>query len=250
MTVLVALTVMAAEPGAAESHAASGAGSDGEFAKYWEQQWSLLKAHLAWARLPVTMLKPAMLVDGKPDVPWPRDKVDVDKAFQDHHCLIWETDRDALDVILRRSCALLEGLRRTFGLKLVNEASALAELEANAKTTPTESPRRKELFLQACAVRRRIAFQNPLLDFDEILFMEGRGGTSSRMGGHLRALRLGPGRVITAKSRGPQSKGGRPFTSTTTSPSTARPCCSSRPEKEKAVLTSTSTSLAQTRSRN
>jgi len=175
----------------------------GDIAKYWEQQWSLLKAHVAWARLPVAVLKPAMLIDGKPDVPWPRDKVDVDKAFQDHHCLIWETDRDALDVILRRSRALLEGLRRTFGLKLVNEASALAELEANAKTTPTESPRRKELFLQACAVRRRIAFQNPLLDFDEILFMEGRGGTSSRMGSHLRALRLGPGRVITAKSRGP-----------------------------------------------
>ena len=71
----------------------------GDIAKYWEQQWFLLNGHVAWARMPVTMQKPAMLVDGKPDVPWPPDKVDVDKAFYDHHCLIWETDRDALDVI-------------------------------------------------------------------------------------------------------------------------------------------------------
>jgi len=157
--------------------------SSPDFARYWEQQWSLLGGHVAWARLPVNMLKPAMLVDGKPDVPWPRDKVDVDKAFHDHHCLIWETDRDALDVILRRTRALLEGLRQKFELQLGNEASALAELEAKAKVAPLASPQRKELFLQACALRRRTALQNPLLDFDEILFMAGNSRSPrGRMG--------------------------------------------------------------------
>jgi hypothetical protein len=120
------------------------------------------------------------LKGGIPDAPYRPGEVDMAKVFLDNHCLIWETDRDALDVLLRRMRALLEGLRRQFGLPLDAEAAALGKLETAAKSEAAESPRRKELFAQACALQRQIALKNPLLDFDEILFMSGGMGIRGR----------------------------------------------------------------------
>jgi len=95
--------------------------------------------------------------------------------------LIWSTDRDPLDVILRRTGALLEhikGMERAPGLRL--ESSHLSRLKERARSTAiTESDARQVLFDEAVNLRRVIALKNPLLGFDDILFLthhkQGRG---------------------------------------------------------------------------
>ena len=88
--------------------------------------------------------------------------------------LILPSDRDPLDVVLRRALALLEHLRRAgAGAKLAAPAERLAGLHRAADRTPvTQVAARRTLFDEACAVRREIAFANPLLDFDRLLFIK------------------------------------------------------------------------------
>ncbi|MCL4181331.1 MAG: hypothetical protein KJ072_26780 [Verrucomicrobia bacterium] len=86
--------------------------------------------------------------------------------------LIWETDRDPLDVILRRTESLLgDIIRRGSDLRVL--AAELASLRADAEGTPVaETLSRRELFDRACRLRRQIAFSNPLLNFESILFLK------------------------------------------------------------------------------
>ena len=213
VAVLVALG-LALAAGAAETPAAA-VGRVDPLAAYWEAQWGVLSNHVAWANGPPIVpgikehrYKPILLKGGIPDAPYRPGEVDPGKVFLDNHCLIWEADRDALDVLLRRTRALAEGLGRQFGLNLATEAPALEKLETAAKSEAAESPRRKELFAQACALQRQIALRNPLLDFDEILFMTGGKGVEGRWqdvgfasgGGHS----LGPFVLSGWKSLTPQ----------------------------------------------
>jgi len=183
---LLATLGLALAAGAAEPPAAAVGRAD-PLAAYWEAQWGVLNNHVAWAKGPPIVpginmhrYKPILLKGGIPDAPYRPGEVDLGKVFLDNHCLIWETDRDALDVLLRRTRALAEGLGRQFGLNLATEAAALEKLETAAKSEAAESPRRKELFAQACALQRQIALRNPLLDFEEILFMTGGKGVHGR----------------------------------------------------------------------
>ncbi len=88
--------------------------------------------------------------------------------------LVVEADRDPLDLVLRRSRALLADLRRRapardFGA----DAAAMEELTARAAATVIDdAPARRALFDEALRLRRRIAFANPLLDFSSILFIK------------------------------------------------------------------------------
>jgi hypothetical protein len=88
--------------------------------------------------------------------------------------LILEGDRDPLDVVLRRTAALLADLGRTSAAASLSDAGRhLAELaRLGAETSPADAAARRALYLRACALRRRIAFANPLLDFDRILFLK------------------------------------------------------------------------------
>jgi len=87
--------------------------------------------------------------------------------------LIQPSDRDPLDVVLRRTKALLDHLRTPAGAPdLAKEAGALETLGKRAAAQAPGSPERRALFGEACELRRRIAFANPLLDFDEILFIK------------------------------------------------------------------------------
>jgi hypothetical protein len=71
--------------------------------------------------------------------------------------LIWETDRDPLDVILRRMEALLTDIRRSSSAPdLSVAANELANLRIDAeKTAVTETQLRRNLFDRACRIRRR-----------------------------------------------------------------------------------------------
>jgi len=82
--------------------------------------------------------------------------------------LVMPSDRTPLDVVLRRTRALLAHLRTMHGAPdLAAEAAAMDALEARRG----EADATGALFDQACELRRRVALKNPLLDFDRILFL-------------------------------------------------------------------------------
>ncbi len=88
--------------------------------------------------------------------------------------LILDSDRDPLDVILRRTSTLLtdlSGMQKGADLKPL--ADELAELTTEAKATDVKALKeRRLLFDHACHLRRRIAFSNPLLSFSDILVLK------------------------------------------------------------------------------
>jgi hypothetical protein len=88
--------------------------------------------------------------------------------------LILSADRDPLDVILRRTLALANHLKTVpQAPDLSGAESELKSLREKAEAMPvTDVAARRTLFDQACEVRRRIAFANPLLNFDKLVFMK------------------------------------------------------------------------------
>jgi len=85
--------------------------------------------------------------------------------------LILPGDRDPADVVLRRTAALLEDVKRLGGSDLAEAEQHLATLQkAAAAISPDHGEARYVLYADACRVRRQIAFRNPLLDFQELLF--------------------------------------------------------------------------------
>ncbi|OHB79443.1 MAG: hypothetical protein A2V98_11930, partial [Planctomycetes bacterium RBG_16_64_12] len=87
--------------------------------------------------------------------------------------LVRQSDRDPVDVVLRRTAALLDDLKRMPSAPdLAALETELRELEkANAEIEPEDAQHRLKLFREVCQVRRKIAFSNPLLNFDKILFI-------------------------------------------------------------------------------
>ncbi len=88
--------------------------------------------------------------------------------------LILESDRDPLDVVLRRTGVLLQDIKDMgTAPDMTSLEKELGELRSAAAEIDTaEAEGRLDLFKKACKVRRRIAFSNPLLSFDEILFIK------------------------------------------------------------------------------
>ncbi|MDR2344822.1 MAG: NPCBM/NEW2 domain-containing protein [Planctomycetaceae bacterium] len=88
--------------------------------------------------------------------------------------LFEKSDRDPLDVVLRRTKALLNHLQRlTEAPALDSEAKKLTELDSKNKEIAVDNINaRKALFADAVTLRRKISLQNPLLDFNEILFIK------------------------------------------------------------------------------
>ncbi len=87
--------------------------------------------------------------------------------------LILESDRDPLDVVLRRTSALLDDLLGDGSTEKLSEFKReLGALKGAAnKVDVLKRDERFELYEKACLLRRKIAFSNPLLDFDEMLFI-------------------------------------------------------------------------------
>jgi hypothetical protein len=88
--------------------------------------------------------------------------------------LILATDRDPTDVVLRRAAALLEHLKSMRGAPDFSvEEARLAQLRIdNARISLDDSDGRHRLLERVLRLRRKIAFSNPLLDFDRILFIK------------------------------------------------------------------------------
>ncbi|MHC4535958.1 MAG: HzsA-related protein [Planctomycetota bacterium] len=109
--------------------------------------------------------------------------------------MIDKADRDPLDVVVRRTSALLEDLRRMpFAPDLSQMAARLKELQkARTEVKMTHKVRRFELFKKACRLRRRIALSNPLLDFDNILFIKRHRATFNHMCDQYYGINILPG---------------------------------------------------------
>jgi hypothetical protein len=105
---------------------------------------------------------------------------------------ILDEDRDPTDVVLRRSIALLNHIRSMAPFSKMTGPAAeagkharpmVAALETYGqqltrlgkkcdRTSVEDRTARKALFFELAALRRQIAFANPLLDFDEIVFLK------------------------------------------------------------------------------
>lgn len=102
--------------------------------------------------------------------------------------LIFSSDRDPADIVIRRVRALWRDLTKDgTNQRALELRKDIDMLERKLKETPvTEVEARKKLYLKACEVRRQVAFTNPLLDFDDILFVHHkRNGTDERGGDHM-----------------------------------------------------------------
>ncbi len=90
------------------------------------------------------------------------------QQMYDAQARIQESDATPCDVILRRTEALLELMKSLEGApSLTSEESALSSLRDRM-----QSGCGNDLFREIASVRRSIALANPLLDFDEILFVK------------------------------------------------------------------------------
>ena len=116
----------------------------------------------------------------------------ADQTFR-HDSLIWASDHDATNVVLRRTEALLEHIKAMPGASdLSAEERQLGQLKKDISRTPAEdADARFRLFEKVLRLRRKVAFSNPLLNFDRILFIkrhflpETRTWGSDMLGNHM-----------------------------------------------------------------
>ena len=86
----------------------------------------------------------------------------------DRQALVWETDRDPLDIVLRRTRALADDI--ACPKECSDALDALAA--AAAKTDVQDADARFALFVKVVRLRRKIAFANPLVKgIDKLLFV-------------------------------------------------------------------------------
>ncbi len=87
---------------------------------------------------------------------------------------ILPTDRDPLDVLIRRTRTLCNYLQEnTENDTLQKESASLTALEKETAQTPVDRiSDRKKIFRDTFNLRRTIALANPLLDFSDILFIK------------------------------------------------------------------------------
>jgi len=117
----------------------------------------------------------------------PMSRFATPKLVHRQEALFLQTDRDPVDVVIRRTRALWNDLSQNPDAKVWEWESELQTLERAVKDTPPSATKsRKELYLKVCALRRKIAFANPLLDFDRIVFVKHKKNPREElMGDHM-----------------------------------------------------------------
>ena len=118
----------------------------------------------------------------------------ADQVFSSES-LILNSERNPVDVVVRRTAALLDDLRG------VSSAPDLAVMEVELKKLQSacnevaviDTEHRFELFKEICKLRRRIALSNPLLDFDKILFIKRHRATFNHMCDQYYGINILPG---------------------------------------------------------
>lgn len=106
---------------------------------------------------------------------WNNERLERE-AFR-REALILESDRTPVDIVWRRTHALLEHFKSLYdaagpGFEENALESLRSEVEASRSGSGLSQDALRDLFSRITAIRRRIAFSNPLLDFDRILFIK------------------------------------------------------------------------------
>jgi hypothetical protein len=124
--------------------------------------------------------------------------------------LILKEDRDPADIVSRRTEALLADLQRTpRGRDLAAAATQLAALKTRCRETDVkDAEARYAVFRTGCELRRRIALSNPLLDFNQILFVKRHRAKIDHMCDQFFGFKARPGGgvFILSDPFGPQPK--------------------------------------------
>ncbi|MDR1498602.1 MAG: discoidin domain-containing protein [Puniceicoccales bacterium] len=97
--------------------------------------------------------------------------------------LILESDRDPLDVLLRRTEAVYNDLKNEHPAPdFTLYGTRLASLKKEADATGVDDKKKRvDVFVKIRALRREIVFSNPLLNFDSLLFVKKHRSTYSHM---------------------------------------------------------------------
>ncbi|MGM0488889.1 MAG: discoidin domain-containing protein [Planctomycetota bacterium] len=126
-----------------------------------------------------------------------RRKVFEQVAPQAFHtaALIHSSDRDPADVVLRRTKTLLGDIRTMSSAPdLASFGKQLSQLESRCSNTDVDDGEaRFALYKDICSLRREIAFSNPLLNFDEILFLKRHRATFNHMCDQYYGINARPG---------------------------------------------------------
>ncbi len=110
--------------------------------------------------------------------------------------LVLPGNRDPADIVLRRTAALLADL------KLPQFESSLAALRsANAAIAPSNAEARYVLFADTCRLRRQVAFSNPLLTFDKLLFIKHHPAIYNHMCDQYYGIAARPGGAVCVLER-------------------------------------------------
>ncbi|HUT00865.1 MAG TPA: NPCBM/NEW2 domain-containing protein [Phycisphaerae bacterium] len=106
-------------------------------------------------------------------------------------------DRDGLDIVLRRTAALLADLQAARGPRageLEAHQRELRELRAAAGRVDVQhTDARAALFFDACRIRRQVAFTNPLLNFSKLLFIKRHRSSFNHMCDQYYGINTPPG---------------------------------------------------------
>ncbi len=108
---------------------------------------------------------------------------------------ILPSDRDPVDIVLRRTKALLEDLKTLPAAPdLGSLETQLAHLRLRClETDVSDGDARFAIYKELCALRRKITFSNPFLDFNEILFLKRHRATFNHMCDQYYGINARPG---------------------------------------------------------
>lgn len=140
-----------------------------ELTEYWQQQYQEL--------------------NGKIKERQSLKKADIDEnVIADKNALFLSTDRTPSDVLYRRTKALIQNLKKTVDANKIAEfEQRLERLKPSTGLAKTESQNAADAqsqFLELSALNRAAALSNPLIDFDDLIFVGYAGnvaGTENHM---------------------------------------------------------------------
>ncbi|NLE01608.1 MAG: hypothetical protein GX640_17225 [Fibrobacter sp.] len=101
-----------------------------------------------------------------------------DTKVLDRNALIWDTDRDPIDVILRRTESMLNGLSKSkTASKVLQARFQLLKQKQEAcynglKKIASDIPSSDSLYLAAQELNREVMMANEVLDFSDLIFIE------------------------------------------------------------------------------
>ena len=122
----------------------------------------------AWGRNGTASIRPCntTCITARPSSVSPRRRIC-------REALILDADRDPADVVLRRTAALAADLRAASGADAGRAGRRPGRAAGGRrKIAVRRAEARYVLFADACRLRRQIAFANPLLNFDQLLFVK------------------------------------------------------------------------------